>query len=59
MKPKYQSPIIIEDFLVEIKTPVLASSVIDNDTEVKSVGQEVENHTINTFDANGNSLWYN
>lgn len=58
MKPNYQPPRIIEETSVEIKTSVLVGSVVDKNTEVESVGQKVENHTIDTFDANGNSLWY-
>ena len=46
----------MDETSIEIKTSVLVGSVVDNDTEVESVGQEVENHTIDTFDSNGNSL---
>ena len=56
MRHNYQSPRIVEETSIEIKTSVLVGSVIDNDTEVESGGQEVENHTVDTFDANGNSL---
>lgn len=53
---KYESPKIIEERTIQIEPPLLAGSVVTKDSEVESVGQEVVNHTPDTFDANGNSL---
>ena len=55
---KYEKPEIIEECTVELETPILGSSVVEKDTEVESTGQEIVNHTVDTFDANGNSMWH-
>lgn len=54
---KYEKPEIIEECTVELETPILGSSVVEKDTEVESTGQEIVNHTVDTFDTNGNSMW--
>lgn len=58
MKAIYIKPLIIEEKKLEVKTSMLVGSVVDKNTEVFSAGQEVEDYTIDTFDADGNSLWY-
>lgn len=43
---KYESPKIIEETSVEIDEPFLKGSVVTKDSEVESVGQEVETHNV-------------
>lgn len=43
---KYMAPAIIEDVTLELEGAILGASVVDDDTEVVSTGQEIENHTM-------------
>lgn len=41
---KYESPKIIEETTIEIYQQFLKGSVVTKDSEVESVGQEIETH---------------
>lgn len=43
---KYMAPAILEDVTLELEGAILGASVVDEDTEVVSTGQEIENHTL-------------
>lgn len=55
---KYESPKIIKEYPIKIEDSLLSGSIVSENSEVTSTGQEVETYTIDTFDADGNSLWY-
>lgn len=42
----YSAPAILEDVTMELEGAILGASVVDNDTDVVSTGQEIENHTM-------------
>lgn len=44
VKQKFMPPAIIRELSMFPEEPVLASSIVDTDITVKSMGQEVENH---------------
>lgn len=43
---KYAAPAILEDVTMELQGAILGQSVVNDDTEVVSTGQEIENHTL-------------
>ena len=50
---KYMAPAILEDVDVELGCQLLAASMeVVKDTEVESVGQEVDTYNTATFDTN-------
>ena len=50
MKTNYQAPVILEDVYMETENRILASStVVSDDTEVVSTGQEVETVDLSEF----------
>ena len=50
MKTHYQAPVILEDVYMETENRILASSsVVTDDTEVVSTGQEVETVDLSEF----------
>lgn len=50
MKTSYQAPVILEDVYMETENRILASStVVSDDTEVVSTGQEVETVDLSEF----------
>jgi hypothetical protein len=42
----YSAPAILEDVTLEMEGAILGQSVVNEDTEVVSTGQEIENHTM-------------
>lgn len=42
----YAAPAILEDVTLEMEGAILGQSVVNEDTEVVSTGQEIENHTL-------------
>ena len=42
----YSAPAILEDVTLEMEGAILGQSVVNEDTEVVSTGQEIENHTL-------------
>lgn len=50
IKTNYQAPVILEDVYMETENRILASStVVSDDTEVVSTGQEVETVDLSEF----------
>ena len=50
---KYMAPAILEDVDVELGCQLLAASMeVVKDTEVESVGQDVDTYNTTTFDSN-------
>ncbi len=47
---KYEAPAILEDVCLEVACGILAQSVVEEDQEVESVGQEVETHTMTGYE---------
>ena len=45
MNKNYVSPAIIEDVQLEMENRLLAQSVVTDDKEVESVGQQIEVHS--------------
>ena len=43
-KKKYTAPAVLEEFHLETEVRILAQSVIQDDTEIESVGQEIVIH---------------
>lgn len=52
-KLKYMAPAILEELKIEMEGEILAQSVVGVNTEVESVGQEIEYHE----DPNGGDQW--
>lgn len=44
MKKIYITPAILEEFFLDMEVRIMAQSVVAKDTEVESVGQEIEEH---------------
>lgn len=49
---RYEAPAILEDVCLEVACGILAQSVVAEDQEVESVGQEVETHTMTGYEHN-------
>lgn len=47
---KYEAPAILEDIHLEVACGILAQSVVTEDQEVESVGQEIEEHTMTGYE---------
>lgn len=43
-KKKYTAPAVLEEFHLETEVRILTQSVVQDDTEIESIGQEVEIH---------------
>ena len=48
----YEAPAILEDVHLEVACGILAQSVVSDDDEVESVGQDVETHDMTGYDHN-------
>ncbi|MBQ9462782.1 MAG: hypothetical protein IJU68_03905 [Bacteroidales bacterium] len=46
----YVSPAVLEDVHLEMENRILAQSVVTEDTEVESAGQQIEDHMMTGYD---------
>jgi len=54
-KIKFESPAVLKVVHLECESPIMAGSVVTNDTEVKTTGQQVEEY--NFSDTQFNQEW--
>ena len=52
MNKNYVSPAILEDVQLELESRLLSQSVVTEDTEVESVGQQIEEHSTSGLEHN-------
>ena len=54
-KMKYSAPIILEDLALELEAEILGASVVTEETNVETKGQEIETHDFT--DPSFNQTW--
>ena len=56
-KITYVAPAVIRRVSMELETPILAGSVVNNSTSIKTAGQEVQSYDFSDPSSSFNQVW--